>query len=164
MKTFIFYTHNSVYLYLWNCCRSKTCPQCRERTTDNKIHRLYFNFSNNDSIKEDATFLQSKIDSLVFQLTLRDKNLSNLTEANKKLENQTAGLRHEVQKVESEINGKNSAIHALKEQIKFYKQQCSDTDTCRKENEQLKKNLEDLKKYVFSKCFVYKFLEIYLQF
>ncbi|XP_071570158.1 E3 ubiquitin-protein ligase TRAIP-like [Temnothorax nylanderi] len=125
--------------------RSKTCPQCRDRTTEQTIRRIYFNFSNSDSIAEDAASLQNRIDGLTFQLKLRDENLNKLTEANGKLETQTAGLRREVRNVESEMKGKNSAILALKEQIKFYKQQCSDANTYRKENEHLKKNLQHLK-------------------
>ncbi|KAL6423067.1 hypothetical protein ACFW04_010504 [Cataglyphis niger] len=125
--------------------RSKTCPQCRERTTESKIHRIYFNFSNNDSIVEDPSLLQSRIDNLTLQLQLRDQRINNLTEIKEKLDMQTAGLRKEVRKVESEINGKNSAIHALKEQIKFYKRECQDIDTYKKEIEQLKKKNEDLK-------------------
>ncbi|XP_072750375.1 uncharacterized protein Nopo [Anoplolepis gracilipes] len=125
--------------------RSKTCPQCRERTTESKIHRIYFNFSNSDSILEDPTSLQSKIDNMTFQLQLKDQNINNLTETKEKLETQTVGLRREVKQIESEINGKNSAIHALKEQIKFYKRQCQDTDAYKKEIEQLKKDIESLK-------------------
>ncbi|XP_018047569.1 PREDICTED: E3 ubiquitin-protein ligase TRAIP-like [Atta colombica] len=125
--------------------RSKTCPQCRVITTTRTIHRLYFNFSNNDSIAEDPASLQNKIDNLNFQLKLKDKNLSNLTEDNDKLKNQTAGLRHRIYEVESEVINQNSAIHAYKDQIKFYKQQCSNAENDRKENEELKKKLKFLK-------------------
>ncbi|XP_071647222.1 E3 ubiquitin-protein ligase TRAIP [Temnothorax longispinosus] len=125
--------------------RSKTCPQCRDRTTERTIRRIYFNFSNSANIAEDTASLQNTIDSLTFQLKLRDENLNKLTEANGKLETQTAGLRQEVRNVESEMRSKNSAILALKEQIKFYKQQCSDANNYRKENEHLKKNLQHLK-------------------
>ncbi|XP_029167529.1 E3 ubiquitin-protein ligase TRAIP [Nylanderia fulva] len=125
--------------------RSRTCPQCRERTTENKIHRLYFNFSNSDNIIEDSTSLQHKVDNLTFQLQLKDQNINNLTEVKEKLEKQTAGLRQEVRHVEKEINGKNSAIHALKEQIKYYKLQCQDTNTYKKEAEQLKNKIEHFK-------------------
>lgn len=85
---------------------------------------MYFNFSNN-AIVEDAPSLQNKID--------------NLTKANETLEKQTTGLRHEIRKVESKIDCKNSKIHALKEQIRFYKQQCS--DSIRRKNKNLKKDI-----------------------
>ncbi|XP_036141912.1 E3 ubiquitin-protein ligase TRAIP isoform X2 [Monomorium pharaonis] len=125
--------------------RSKTCPQCREKTTDGKIHRIYFNFSNSDSIVEDATSLQHRIDNLLFQLKLKDTNLNNLTDSNKQLETKTTGLRQEVRKLESEIKSKDSAIRALKEQTKFLQQQCLDADNYKRENKHLKENLQNLK-------------------
>ncbi|KAH0956494.1 hypothetical protein HN011_001444 [Eciton burchellii] len=125
--------------------RSRTCPQCRERTTEHKIHRIYFNFSNNDSIVEDATALQHKVDNMTFQVKLKDKDINNLTEIKSKLENMVTGLRTEVKRVESEMNGKNCVIHALKEQIKFYKVQCQDMDNQKRELERLRKNVESLK-------------------
>lgn len=82
---------------------------------------------------------------MAFQIKLKDENLNNLTEANKKLKKQTAGLRQEVLKVESEINGKSSAIYALQQQIQFFKQQCSEVDNFKKEIEELKKRVEHLK-------------------
>ncbi|XP_011864954.1 PREDICTED: E3 ubiquitin-protein ligase TRAIP-like [Vollenhovia emeryi] len=125
--------------------RSKTCPQCRERTTEQKIHRIFFNISNNDSIVEDPASLQCKIDNLNFQVKLKDSHINNLAEDKQKLKKQVTGLRHEVQRVESELSGKNGAIYALQDQIKFYKQQCSDASNLAKENEQLKQKLEHLK-------------------
>lgn len=80
---------------------------------------------------------------------MKDQNINNLTEIKEKLEKQTAGLRQEVKHVESEINGKNSAIHALKQQIKFYKQQCQNVDIYKNEIKQLKKDNESLKKYIY---------------
>ncbi|KYN34496.1 TRAF-interacting protein [Trachymyrmex septentrionalis] len=125
--------------------RSKTCPQCRVITTTRTIHRIYFNFSNNDSIVEDAASLQNKLDNLNFQLKLKDKNLSNLTEDNGKLKHQTAGLRNRVYEVESEVAILNSVTRALKIQVKSYKEQCSNAENDRKENEELKKKLKFLK-------------------
>lgn len=131
-----------------SCCRSKTCPQCREKATDHRIHRIYFNFSNNDSIVEDASVLQQKVDNLMFQVKLKDKEISNLREDKNKAERKVAGLRMEISDVEREINSKNSAINSLKEQIKFYKLQCQDVDTHKNEVERLKKHLESLSQYV----------------
>jgi len=99
---------------------------------------------------EDATALQQKVDNMTFQVKLKDKDISNLTETREKLENMIAGLRTEVKRVESEMNSKNCVIHALKEQIKFYKVQCQDMDGQKKELERLKKNVENLRTYVFS--------------
>ncbi|KAG7202964.1 hypothetical protein KM043_010101 [Ampulex compressa] len=125
--------------------RSKSCPQCREKTNNHKIHRIYFNFSNNDTIVEDASSLQDKIDKLNFQLLLKSKDIKQCTEKNETLEKQNAGLRKEVRKVESELNEKNTAIHALKEQAKYFKQQCSEVEGAREEIVRLKKKVDEYK-------------------
>ncbi|EZA57861.1 TRAF-interacting protein [Ooceraea biroi] len=124
--------------------RSKTCPQCRERTTESKIHRLYFNFSN-DSNVEDASVLEQKIDNLTFQLNLKEKNISNLTETQSKLQSVTKALREEIKHVESEIKSKNCAIAAFKDQLKFYKQECEEVHNQKREISRLKKHIENLK-------------------
>jgi len=98
---------------------------------------------------EDATTLQQKVDNMTFQVKLKEKDINNLTETRDKLQNMVVGLRTEVKRVESEVNSKNCVIHALKEQIEFYKVQCQDMDSQKKELERLKKNVEDLKTYVF---------------
>ncbi|KAF7397468.1 hypothetical protein HZH68_008690 [Vespula germanica] len=125
--------------------RSKSCPQCREKTNQNKIHRIYFNFSNNDTIVEDTSSLQDKVDKLTFQILLKDKDIKHYTEKNENLEKQNSGLRSEVKKVESEVREKETAIYALKEQIKFFRQQCSEVDIINKEVIRLRKRVEELK-------------------
>ncbi|XP_047356300.1 E3 ubiquitin-protein ligase TRAIP-like isoform X1 [Vespa velutina] len=125
--------------------RSKSCPQCREKTNQNKIHRIYFNFSNNDTIVEDTSFLQDKVDKLTFQILLKDKDIKHYTEKNENLEKQNTGLRSEVKKAESEVREKETAIHALKEQIKYFRQQCTEVDIINQEVIRLRKRVEDLK-------------------
>ncbi|XP_011166701.1 E3 ubiquitin-protein ligase TRAIP isoform X2 [Solenopsis invicta] len=103
--------------------RSQTCPQCRDRATESRIHKAHFTFSNTEISTDNAnnSSLQGKIDNLQFQILLNEKNIKHYTSKNAILEKQNAGLRQEVRKVESEINQKNSAIYALKEQIKYFK-------------------------------------------
>ncbi|XP_043513582.1 E3 ubiquitin-protein ligase TRAIP-like isoform X1 [Frieseomelitta varia] len=125
--------------------RSKTCPQCREKTTLNKIHRLYFNFANNDSIVEDKCSLQDKVDKLSFQLMLKEKEVKHYIEKNEILEKQNKELNKEVKKAESIVNEKTSAIYALKEQIKFFKEQNLEADSRKKEIERLHKRIEEYK-------------------
>ncbi|KAM0724921.1 E3 ubiquitin-protein ligase TRAIP [Formica fusca] len=104
--------------------RSKTCPQCREKVTENRIYKAYFTFPNSETVLDngDNSSFQGRIDSLQFQILLKDKNIKYHISKNATLEKQNAGLRQEVRKVESEINQKNSAIHALKEQITYFKE------------------------------------------
>lgn len=126
--------------------RSKSCPQCREKVTQSKIHRLYFTFSSNDLIVESqGSTLQEKVDRLKFQILLKEKDIQYYSSKNVTLEKQNAGLKQEVRKVESEINKKNAAIHALKEQINYFKEQSSHCDNLKREISQLKNKIEDLR-------------------
>ncbi|XP_070161352.1 E3 ubiquitin-protein ligase trul-1-like isoform X2 [Polyergus mexicanus] len=104
--------------------RSKTCPQCREKVTENGVYKVYFTFSNSETGLDNGDNLsfQGRIDNLQFQILMRDKNIKYHISKNATLEKQNAGLRQEVRKVESEINQKNSAIYALKEQITYFKE------------------------------------------
>ncbi|EFN86278.1 TRAF-interacting protein [Harpegnathos saltator] len=124
--------------------RSNTCPQCREKTTARAIRRIYFNFSNDDSSVTDSTVLISKIDSLNFQLTLTKKENTDLTECKNKLEMQILPLQQEIKLCEEKIKSKDSAIRALKEQIKYCKIQCADVTDKDKQIETLKLKLEKL--------------------
>lgn len=128
---------------------SKTCPQCRERTTESRIHKIYFNFSNDDNFVKDATSLQNELDNKIFQLKLKEKVINNLTETKKELEKQTSGLRQEVKNVESELNSKDAALRALQSQIKFFKRQCAEMDDYKKNCKQLEEKVQNLEKYAF---------------
>ncbi|XP_043793634.1 E3 ubiquitin-protein ligase TRAIP-like [Apis laboriosa] len=125
--------------------RSKSCPQCREKVTQSKIHRLYFTFPSNEVVESQGSTLQEKVDNLKFQILLKEKDIQYYSSKNVTLEKQNAGLKQEVRKVESEINKKNAAIHALKEQINYFKEQSSHCDNLKKEIVQLKNKIEDLK-------------------
>ncbi|XP_076183269.1 TRAF interacting protein no poles [Ptiloglossa arizonensis] len=122
--------------------RSPSCPQCREKVTSNKIHRIYFNFFNNDSVTEDVCSLHDKIDKLNFELLLRDKNSKSYFEKSETLQIQNTGLKHEVRKVEKELNEKNSTIYALKEQVKYHKQQNAETESLKQEIERLQNKIK----------------------
>jgi hypothetical protein len=73
-------------------CRSKSCPQCRNKTTEKTIHRIYFNVASSEP-EEDASLLRNKIDNLTFQIHLKDTDIKNAAEECKTLNNQNKGLR-----------------------------------------------------------------------
>ncbi|CAK9796477.1 E3 ubiquitin-protein ligase TRAIP [Anthophora plagiata] len=125
--------------------RSKSCPQCRERTTNHKIHRIYFNFSNSDTIIEDTCSLQDTIDKLKFQLLLKEKDVKHYIDKSETLSVQVNELKKEVRKVESELNQRNTAIYALKDQVKYFKEQNLEIQNSNREIEQLKRKLENYK-------------------
>ncbi|KAL6435896.1 hypothetical protein ACFW04_005631 [Cataglyphis niger] len=124
--------------------RSKTCPQCREKVTENNIYKVYFTFPNSETISDnaDSSSFQGRIDSLQFQILLKDKNIEYHVSKNVTLEKQNAGLRQEVRKVESEINRKNCAIHALKEQITYFKEKYGKYKVLAQKFSQKEKELE----------------------
>ncbi|KZC08551.1 PREDICTED: E3 ubiquitin-protein ligase TRAIP [Dufourea novaeangliae] len=122
--------------------RSKSCPQCREKTTAIKIHRIYFNFSNNEAITEDTCSLQEKVDKLSLQLACKEKSAKDFSEKCQALEKEAMCLRKDLMIIETE---KNTAIRALKQQLQYFKEQASETSSMKQENEQLKKRIEDCK-------------------
>lgn len=144
----IFYTRCG-HVFHFDCLtqwleRSKTCPQCREKVTHSRIHRLYVTVSNETTVESDP-HTQDKLASLKFQILLKEKDINYFMSKNSTLEKQNAGLRREVRKLESETNEKNSAIYALKEQIKYFKEQLLEYESAKKEIAQLKRKLEELR-------------------
>ncbi|XP_035723456.1 E3 ubiquitin-protein ligase TRAIP-like, partial [Vespa mandarinia] len=144
----IFYTRCG-HVFHFKCLsqwleRSKTCPQCREKVTHNRIHRLYLTVSNETTVESDP-YTQDKLASLKFQILLKEKDINYFMSKNSTLEKQNAGLRREVRKLESETKEKNSAIYALKEQTKYFKEQLVGYESAKKEIIQLKKKLEELR-------------------
>lgn len=79
------------------CCfpyRSKTCPQCRKKTTEKQLCRLYFNLAEGEGEEiEDAAAINSKLDSLSFNLRLKEKDLANVKEELEKENKINEGLR-----------------------------------------------------------------------
>lgn len=79
-------------LIIYSHFRSKSCPQCRNKTTEKTIHRVYFNVASNEP-EEDTSVLRNKIDNLKFQIHLKDTDIKNATEENQNLNSQNKGLR-----------------------------------------------------------------------
>lgn len=97
----------------------------------------------------DNSTLQGRIENLQFQILLNEKNIKHYNSKNATLEKQNAGLRQEVRKVESEINQKNSAIYALKEQIKYFKDESHLTyDVLKKKLSQKEREVIEFQEYV----------------
>ncbi|XP_071573461.1 uncharacterized protein [Temnothorax nylanderi] len=113
--------------------RSKTCPQCRDRTTEQTIRRIYFNFSNSDSITEDAASLQKRIDSLTFLLKLKD-GIFKLTEAYGKLEThyyrkENEHLKKNIQHLEKELEHMSNKSREVREKYEKLQQEYTRVST-----------------------------------
>ncbi|EFN90054.1 TRAF-interacting protein [Harpegnathos saltator] len=128
--------------------RSNSCPECREKTSQEKTQRLYVTFASNEASNTDNLSTQERIDSLKFQVLLNEKNIKYYTSKNETLEKQNAGLRQEVRKVESEISKKNSTIYLLKEQMKDLKEKYTEYETLKHKLSQKEKEIENLQQYV----------------
>ncbi|KYM86433.1 hypothetical protein ALC53_04133 [Atta colombica] len=139
----LFYFHDQIMRE-----QSKTCPQCRNRVTVEKIHKAHFTVSNTESIADnvDNSTLQGRIDSLQFQILLNEKNIKYYTSKNIVLEKQNAGLRQEVRKVESEMRQKNSTIYALKEKINSFQQNYQECDILKRKLSQKEREVEQFQK------------------
>nr|XP_012226829.1 PREDICTED: E3 ubiquitin-protein ligase TRAIP-like [Linepithema humile] len=113
--------------------RIKTCPQCRKRTTELDIHKIYFNSSNNDSFVEDTTFC--KINTIVIKSV---ENITNKYEEMTKqfLEQWESNLRQTLYNNVVE----NCALQRLIEQ------HCIETDEYKKYTKRLKEKIKKLQK------------------
>jgi hypothetical protein len=81
-----------VKLIICSHFRSKSCPQCRNKTTEKTIHRVYFNVGSND-LEENTSVLCNKIDELEHQIHLKDTDIKNVTIENHILKSENKELR-----------------------------------------------------------------------
>ncbi|PSN44320.1 hypothetical protein C0J52_09281 [Blattella germanica] len=140
---------NCGHLFHYTCLiqwleRAKSCPQCRNKTTEKSIHRVYFNVATNEA-EEDSSLLHNKIDSLKFQLCLKDTDIKNNQEENSKLNNQNKGLREEIVKLEKKIRIVESTSAAYKDQMRYLKAQQESAEAAVEEAKALRKQLDSMK-------------------
>ncbi|XP_011867401.1 PREDICTED: E3 ubiquitin-protein ligase TRAIP-like isoform X2 [Vollenhovia emeryi] len=99
---------------------SKTCPQCRKRTTENLIQNAHFTFAATESDNvdnADIMTLQGSIDSLRYKVLLVERNNKHYIAKNHNLEKQNAALRQEVHKIESESRKQSAKINHMKSEL-----------------------------------------------
>lgn len=72
--------------------RKKTCPQCRSTVTEKAIVRVYFTVTDVGAA-EDVGTLMNKIESLQFQITLNNKDITNYKNKTKTLTENNGILR-----------------------------------------------------------------------
>lgn len=83
-----------LYYFSWisKRYRSKTCPQCRSRVSEEKTIKLYFQISANQ-LSQDAGGLENELQNVKFKLTLQNLDIKKLNEENEKAKSQAEGLR-----------------------------------------------------------------------
>ncbi|XP_076374879.1 E3 ubiquitin-protein ligase TRAIP isoform X2 [Megalopta genalis] len=112
-----------------------TCPQCTKRTASHKIHRLYFNFCNNDRITDEIHSLQDKVDILSLELTRKEKDAKHYSEKSEAIEKKDESLR-------KEILHYSHIRDIMQQRLNHVRKQASKTDSMKKDNKRLRKQLE----------------------
>lgn len=95
--------------------RKNTCPECRSKTTQSKVIRLYANIADSSYLDaeagpQDVVALQSENDSLKYQLVennsaikSKEDSIARLLEENKKLTMNTAQSRNIILTLEQKL-------------------------------------------------------------
>lgn len=73
--------------------RSPTCPHCRSKVFEKQVIKLYFHNNSNLSVKEDISSLTHQVQSLTFQITVKDQEMKNLVKESKKEKEQLVSLK-----------------------------------------------------------------------
>ncbi|XP_063235229.1 E3 ubiquitin-protein ligase TRAIP-like isoform X2 [Bacillus rossius redtenbacheri] len=142
------YTTTCGHLFHYVCLiewleRSKSCPQCRSKTTESNIHRVFFNVMNDG--KEDAGSLRNQIENLKFAVQMKELEVKNAADEVKTLKKRNVKLRNEFQNFEQKVSVLELLTVSLKEQIKHLKGQVKAGEDAKEEARQLRNKLEILK-------------------
>nr|CAD7595427.1 unnamed protein product [Timema genevievae] len=114
---------------------SKTCPQCRYKTKQRHIHRVYFNVQTNDEA-DDPNAQLNHINNLKFMINLKDTEIKNAQEENITLKSRNVELRDEYKNIENKCSALEMSMSALKEQMGLIKQHCSEAEKARTKAEE----------------------------
>nr|CAD7446715.1 unnamed protein product [Timema bartmani] len=121
---------------------SKTCPQCRYKTKQRHIHRVYFNVQTNDE-PDDPNALPNHINNLKFMINLKDTEIKNAQEENITLKSRNDELRDEYKNIENKCSALEMSMSALKEQMVLIKQHCSEAEKARTKAEEAQIKAEE---------------------
>lgn len=71
----------------------KSCPQCRQRASENNIVRMFLSLGTSGGDDEEAPEkLKNRLDNLTYQIRLKDLDIKNLKEENEKFKSQNKNL------------------------------------------------------------------------
>ena len=100
---------------------SKTCPQCRTKTSDKKLVKLYFDVAEDDDSvhKNDPTTLKHLLDNAKFELKLKEQEILNLKQDVTKNKSHNDELREEVKKRHEEQKDQAALICSLEAQLRL---------------------------------------------
>uniref|UniRef100_A0A182JYN0 RING-type domain-containing protein n=1 Tax=Anopheles christyi TaxID=43041 RepID=A0A182JYN0_9DIPT len=97
--------------------RSKTCPQCRNRCTEARLVKVYFNVTSNLDTSEDNASLLEKLDNLTLKVREQQKQLKTFEEKATDHKGEQKKMRKTLLGLEEELRTKNTALFALKHEM-----------------------------------------------
>uniref|UniRef100_A0A182NI94 RING-type domain-containing protein n=1 Tax=Anopheles dirus TaxID=7168 RepID=A0A182NI94_9DIPT len=101
--------------------RSKTCPQCRNRCTEVRLIKVYFNVTANLDTTEDSASLLEKLDNLTLKMRQQEKSLKEFETKAVEHKGEQKKMRKTLLGLEDELRAKHSAIFAYKHEIDMLK-------------------------------------------
>ncbi|XP_035784271.1 E3 ubiquitin-protein ligase TRAIP-like [Anopheles albimanus] len=96
--------------------RSPTCPQCRNRCTESKLVKVYFNVAASASA-EDGAQLLVKLDNLTLRLHESEKSLKDFQKKNADHKEEQKKVRKILLGLEDQLRAKETALFAYKHEI-----------------------------------------------
>ncbi|KAK5649070.1 hypothetical protein RI129_003962 [Pyrocoelia pectoralis] len=125
------------HLFHYHCLiqwidRSQTCPQCRARTTEKTIFKIYLNVEENTETT-DLAVLHNKLDNLQLQISMKNRDVKNMKEKYETVNKQNLGLLLE------------SAIFALKDQVNYFKTKSKETKKLEEDLVKLRGKLKEIR-------------------
>lgn len=122
--------------------RSKTCPQCRQKCYDKNVHRIYFNIANLDTSRVDVGTLQEKLENVELKNKMSEKELEKAREEIQELKSIQKKTMKTISALEKKVEQKNFLILSFNEQMNILKCENKLVDQLRKENKDLKSQIE----------------------
>uniref|UniRef100_A0A182PMV1 RING-type domain-containing protein n=1 Tax=Anopheles epiroticus TaxID=199890 RepID=A0A182PMV1_9DIPT len=128
--------------------RSKTCPQCRNRCTEARLVKVYFNVTSNLDTTEDNASLLEKLDNLTLKVREQQKQLKTFEDKAVEHKGEQKKMRKTLLGLEDELRTKNTAMFALKHEVDMLR---GDRKTVTKLQEELDRVKTQLQSYTMVK-------------
>ncbi|CAG9769907.1 unnamed protein product [Ceutorhynchus assimilis] len=143
------YTTPCGHIFHYHCLlhwfeNSKTCPQCRAKASPKVLVRLYMNVNASQGAEADSTVLQYKLEAAEFSMKLKERDANEIAKTNQKLKEQNKSLRSSIKELELATPRFESVIAALKDQIKYFKNEAKKCAQLESEVKMHKNRIKDL--------------------
>ncbi|XP_034478206.1 myosin-11 isoform X2 [Drosophila innubila] len=125
-------------------CRSKTCPQCRNKCTTRHIIRVYFNLANLDVSRIDVGSLQEQLDNANLAMKMKDKEYNKVETQMKDLKATQKKCLKTIEGLEQKLQKKDFLVGSYVAQINMLKNDAQAIDQLRKENKSLKQQIQTM--------------------